>query len=360
MVPSRGLVTIVIDNFNYAQFVDRAIESALAQTYPTVEVVVVDDGSTDESAEVIHRYDDRAITVFKPNGGQASALNAGLSCAHGDVVLFLDSDDELYPDAVESVMQEFGEGIAKVHFLLDMVDATGRPLGHTNPSGSGPLPRGSVIGSLLATGRYRTPVMSGNAYSRAALERVTPIPEAPFRYSADGYLVSTTPFYGAVGAVDRALGCYRVHGHNYWVADAVDADAMRRRIEHDFARNAAMRTHAARHGATVDMCPELRDRAHLCARLASVRLDPARHPVSDDRALKLLALGLRATTRERTSTLPRRLRLGLWFVLVGLAPRRVATALVTQMFAPQRRGLVKARTDHTGWISRHAFVRSTT
>jgi len=71
-------VSIIIDNYNYGRFLGEAIDSALAQTYPHVEVIVVDDGSTDNSREVIAKYGDRIIPVLKENGGQASAFNAGL------------------------------------------------------------------------------------------------------------------------------------------------------------------------------------------------------------------------------------------------------------------------------------------
>src|SRR5690242_15345928 len=77
------LVSIIIDNYNYGQYLQAAIESALGQTYHNIEVVVVDDGSTDDSREVIGRYDGRITAVLKENGGQASALNAGFVRSHG-------------------------------------------------------------------------------------------------------------------------------------------------------------------------------------------------------------------------------------------------------------------------------------
>jgi len=85
-------VDIVVDNFNYGRFLGEAIDSALAQTHPHVGVIVVDDGSTDESRNVLARYDDRIDVVLKENGGQASALNAGLARCSGDAVIFLDAD----------------------------------------------------------------------------------------------------------------------------------------------------------------------------------------------------------------------------------------------------------------------------
>src|SRR5436190_3657160 len=110
------LVSVIVNNFNYGRFLPQAIDSALGQTYPRLEVIVVDDGSTDNSREVISRYGSRIRPVLKSNGGQASALNAGFAASRGDVVLFLDADDILDPAAVANAVPLFAEeGISKVH-----------------------------------------------------------------------------------------------------------------------------------------------------------------------------------------------------------------------------------------------------
>ena len=98
--PTGGLrprsASIIINNYNYGQFVGQAIESALEQTHPA-QVIAVDDGSTDDSREIIARFDSRVLPIFKPNGGQGSAMNDGFAMATGDIVLFLDSDDSRTP-----------------------------------------------------------------------------------------------------------------------------------------------------------------------------------------------------------------------------------------------------------------------
>src|SRR5258708_37092826 len=94
-------VSVAINNFNYAAYLRQCIESALAQTYRLVEVVIVDDGSTAGSRAVIEGYGDRILPLFKENGGQASAINAGFNTTREDVVLFLDSHALLYGDALE-------------------------------------------------------------------------------------------------------------------------------------------------------------------------------------------------------------------------------------------------------------------
>ena len=74
---SNALVSIIVNNYNYQRFLTEAIDSALKQTYCNTEVIVVDDGSTDGSLEIIASYGRRIIPLLKGNGGQNSALNAG-------------------------------------------------------------------------------------------------------------------------------------------------------------------------------------------------------------------------------------------------------------------------------------------
>ncbi|WP_017297392.1 glycosyltransferase family 2 protein [Nodosilinea nodulosa] len=101
------IVSVIIMNYNYGSFLPVAIESCLGQTYPKVEVIVVDDGSTDDSVQVIESYGDRIIPVLKPNGGQASALNAGYAASRGDIICLLDADDLFLPERVTQVVELF-------------------------------------------------------------------------------------------------------------------------------------------------------------------------------------------------------------------------------------------------------------
>ncbi len=86
------LASIIVNNYNYGRFLAEAIESALSQTYANTEVIVVDDGSTDNSRDIIASYKDQIIPVLKENGGQASAFNAGFQASSGEVIFFLDAD----------------------------------------------------------------------------------------------------------------------------------------------------------------------------------------------------------------------------------------------------------------------------
>src|SRR5690242_18207842 len=152
-----ALVSIIVNNYNYGRFVGEAIESALGQTYRNTEIIVVDDGSRDNSREVIAGYGSRIIPVLKENGGQGSALNAGFAVCRGEFVLFLDADDMLEPQAIATVIREWREGAARVYFPLQAVGPSGEPLGRTIG--------GSATPSALL-GPFVTPSSSGTVLSR--------------------------------------------------------------------------------------------------------------------------------------------------------------------------------------------------
>ena len=99
---SRTLVSVVIPMYNSETTIARALESALSQEPQPLEVIVVDDGSTDGSARVVARYRDRVRYIFKENGGPGSARNAGMAAARGDLIAFLDADDYWLPGFLEA------------------------------------------------------------------------------------------------------------------------------------------------------------------------------------------------------------------------------------------------------------------
>jgi glycosyltransferase involved in cell wall biosynthesis len=103
-------VTVVICNYNYERYLAAAIESALNQDYPGTQVVVLDDGSTDGSREIIEKYGSRITAIFQENGGQVAAYNHAISALETEYAILLDSDDILYPSAVSEVMQVFKSG----------------------------------------------------------------------------------------------------------------------------------------------------------------------------------------------------------------------------------------------------------
>src|SRR5438128_2226574 len=120
----RSRVSIIVTNHNYAEFLPHALHSALQQRGPEVEVIVVDDGSTDSSRDVIASFGDRVRPCLQDNQGQKGAFNTGLAAATGDIVMFLDSDDELTPGTAAAVAAAFAAHpeAGRVLFRLAVVD----------------------------------------------------------------------------------------------------------------------------------------------------------------------------------------------------------------------------------------------
>lgn len=203
-------ITIVICNYNYEGYLPASIDSALAQDYPATDVIVVDDGSTDGSRAVIERYGSRVKAIFKKNGGQVSAYNRAIEALTSEYVIFLDSDDVLYPSAASEVMRRFSEGDwAKVQFRLDVMDAEGVPTGAYVPHS---VPPADCAKLLMGGWLYPSPPASGNAYSVSALRRVFPVPEEGVnRYGADFYAIYGAALSGPIASLTHSLGGYRVH-----------------------------------------------------------------------------------------------------------------------------------------------------
>lgn len=135
-------VTVVIPTYNGARFLRDAIDSALAQTWKDLEVLVIDDGSTDETPSVLAAYGTQLRSMRKPNGGTASALNVGIRAARGEWVAWLSSDDMWEPTKIERQMEAARRhpdaGLIYTDYL--QVDDEGRTIGLFR----GPCPKGRV------------------------------------------------------------------------------------------------------------------------------------------------------------------------------------------------------------------------
>lgn len=100
-------VSVIIPTYNYARFLGEAVDSALAQTHPPLEVIVVDDGSTDATSDVLASYGDRIRVLRQGNQGVATARNTGIAAARGEYLAFLDADDIWKPRKLELQMARF-------------------------------------------------------------------------------------------------------------------------------------------------------------------------------------------------------------------------------------------------------------
>ncbi len=318
------LVSIIVSNFNYAQFLRKSIDSALAQTYSNVEVVVVDDASSDGSTNIIRSYGDDVVAVLLDrNSGQAAAINAGFAASSGEVVIFLDADDYLYANAAAQVASALTSGVATIQYRLHLVDTEGRVI-DMHPPPELAFDSGNVVAKVLNTGRYEGNVTSGNAFTRSTLSEILPIPTDKFRIGADGYLVTVAPFHGIIISIDEPLGAYRQHTANYWSGSSLPlAYRCRRSILHDAEKHRVLAQCARARGFNLRPQPGMRDWQHLQARIGSLTLDPKNHP---DRSDTRIGLALRGACAIWQARLPgkRRAIVAAWFLSLGLLPSHVA------------------------------------
>lgn len=316
-------VSVVVTNYNYGRYVGQAIDSVLQQSYADVEAIVVDDGSTDNSRQVIARYGDRIIPVLKENGGQGSAYNKGFAASSGDLVLFLDADDTLHSEALATVVKAWHSGASKVQFPLEVTDAEGNMLGFRNPRA--PLSSGDLTPQIMAYGFHTTPPSSGIAYSRTVLDELMPMPEAEWRLYADYYLIALSTLLGPVISLDRCLGFYRVHDKNVsWnTSDRPGSilERLRRELKYELARTEALKQFGK--DRNIELRPDLAwwNPGYTRNRLLSLRLDRSSHPWPDDASLRLWLLGIRAIWAFPQFGLARRIRATAGILLVFALPK---------------------------------------
>jgi len=232
-VTNRPTVSVIITNHNYGHFLEASLDSVFGQSHRAGEIIVVDDHSTDLSARVLSRHRG-AINVLQASArGQAAAFNLGFRHATCEVVAFLDADDMLNPDALETALDYWSEDLAVLSFGLGTIDASGRSTGlhpYSLAADDGDN-RPRLIRSRSVSGPFLFAPTSGNLFSRAFLQAALPMPEVEWRICADAYVVRAAAIWGRSRAIARALGQYRVHGaNNYTRPDTFDPWAMQRSL----------------------------------------------------------------------------------------------------------------------------------
>ncbi len=203
--------TVIITNYNYGRFLRGAIDCVLGQTLPGVECVVVDDGSTDGSRDIIESYGARIRSVYQQNKGQAAALRAGAAIAKGAILFSLDADDFLYPATCERVAAAWDKDVSCLNYQLDVYRAE-KKTGEVFPSEA--FLDAGHLGRLESHGYYPSPPMSGNAfcadYLRLLLDRAIHMDGD----GVDADLLYSAPVFGRIAHIDEPLGGYRIHGDN--------------------------------------------------------------------------------------------------------------------------------------------------
>jgi glycosyltransferase involved in cell wall biosynthesis len=272
-MPPAPRASILIDTYNHERFLEKAIESVLGQDglAPDMEVLLVDDGSTDGTRDIARKFAPRVGYLGKTNGGQASAFNAGVPKLHGDVCLFLDGDDWWLPGKLRKVLEAFdrnpdvvgvGHGIVE-HYL----DGRSRTLSPEAPLRVSLRDRQAASDFLPARCYLGT---SRLALRRDALQKILPAP-APLVFEADEWLWSIAAALGDVLILGEPLTAYRIHGGNLYQSATANLAALRRRQSVMAALLATLPPRLAEIGVARDAIEMVLD---------SIRLDEARSRLS--------------------------------------------------------------------------------
>jgi len=252
---SEPLITVLITTYNYGRFIEDAIDSVLAQDFPKeeVEIVVIDDGSTDGTGARVKKYRSQVRYFVQPNGGQAAALNAGFAKASGKIVALLDADDLLLPGKLARIAEAFRQNPAAgmvYHRMLEWNMETNERCETTFPLVHGDV---KTVPDLFLS--YEPQATSCIAFRKASLDALLPIPEH-IRMLADGYAVDLMPFVAPIVALSDVLSVYRIHGKNAFYKD--------RQARTEFSKNRlqmrrilvdAMSKWLAEHGYTKEQLP---------------------------------------------------------------------------------------------------------
>jgi glycosyltransferase involved in cell wall biosynthesis len=229
-LPDEPLVSILVPNYNYAKYIGETLESALRQTYSNFEVIVCDDGSKDNSCEVIESYvqkDCRIKLIRKPNGGVAAALNAAYQESKGEIICLLDADDIWMDNKLQRVLEIFRSdpkcGFA-VHNVIQ-IDGQGNFIKSTPMLRQ--LASGWMAQSALENGGfvYNIPPASALSVRRKVAKFIFPLNEE-FKRNADSLIFRFAPFITVIGAVPEVLSKFRLHGANTTSLTTLTVDGM--------------------------------------------------------------------------------------------------------------------------------------
>lgn len=207
----KPLVSVIIPNYNYANYLREAIDSVLTQTYSNIEIIVVDDGSEDDSRKVLEAYGDRITPIFQENSGVSAARNNGVKHSKGEYVAFLDADDIWLPKKIEKQVEHFDtrEEFGLIHVGVEDIDSEGNSLEERLDGLSGRVSHEFLL--------FERPVVLGGGSGLMVPRRVFDEVEGfdlELLTSADWDLFFRISRIYEIGFVPEVLLRYRIHGAN--------------------------------------------------------------------------------------------------------------------------------------------------
>jgi len=327
-VDQLGL-SVVVSSYNYGRYLSQAIDSALNLTCDHLQVIVVDDGSTDDSHSVIKSYGDRIQTILQQNQGQVASCTAGLQFCKYDIVIFLDSDDFLYSSAASDIMALWTSNTVKVQYSLQAIGDDGNEVHTVFPKYPHGLTPETIKAELFRAGVYPATTTSGTAFSRHFLNEVMPIPKE-YDCDIDDALNVAAPLYGDVITLRKPLGCYRVHDSNTSAHAELSAERFERYAKDSEERQRYLRDSCGKVGINIAGDLIKNDLAYWESKLAAAVLK------SGAGRLHLLWPAVRAAYGSILDFGQRTVH-AIWATALALAPRWVARHLLAQRFIFNRR-----------------------
>lgn len=227
------LVSILINNYNYGKYISSAIDSVLEQTYSNIELIVVDDGSIDNSTDIINLYpEEKFVKIFKKNAGQASAFNAGFKACSGDIICFLDSDDYFFLEKISRISSYFSENpsLGWIFHSLEYVDVDGKLLIHADsPQNLGENQFVDFREVFKKGKRFTYTLPCGLCFRRDVLSHILPMPESSGVTISDNYLKYAALSLSPGLLMAEKLAVQRIHKSNTYTF-RVDSQILRAEI----------------------------------------------------------------------------------------------------------------------------------
>ena len=214
IIKKNPIVSILIDTYNHSKFIEMAIESVLNQDFPSkdMEIIVIDDGSKDDTSLKVKKYKDKIKYIYKENEGQASCFNLGFEMANGEYIILLDGDDYFREDKVKRVVEEFekyNEVVCVLNSRNIIDEISGKKI-EENFIEFHNLCLNKKNLEFFIKSSYGT---SRTSIRKSILKNILPIPK-DLIIEADLYLNLSIIWFGNLSCLNERLTFYRIHGEN--------------------------------------------------------------------------------------------------------------------------------------------------
>ncbi|MBZ5527516.1 MAG: glycosyltransferase family 2 protein [Acidobacteriia bacterium] len=268
-------VSVLIDTYNHEAFIEQAIRSVLDQDFPAEqrEIIVVDDGSTDRTPDLVRQFEPQVRLIRKPNGGQASAFNAGIPECKGEIIAFLDGDDWWDPRKLSLVAAAFeahpelgivGHGIIIFH-------RDGREQTETLREGFR-FQANTMEGALLFRRRGAFLGTSRMAIRSELLRRIGSVPEE-IEIQADEYLFTLASFLMEARILPEPLTYYRLHEANRFQLAGFDLHKLRHKQRSLAVLAGSLSRQLENRGASPQLCRAVVEYTRACADQLRLMID---------------------------------------------------------------------------------------